>query len=201
MWSGGAPRRIAPCSSRSSWSRTRCWAMNSASRRGRTLASASRSASSAYAETSSPRSSRSSGPAQQPDRLLEQHRHRRGRRRRRSPPPRPPPGRPARPSSPARPAPGGPAPATPPPVTPGRAVGADRHRADPVAQLQHQPLGALLADARAPGSGSAVSALAMALRTASGVCTASTAWASRGPTPLAVCSSSNSCLASSSAKP
>ena len=127
---------------------------------------------------------RSSGPAQQPDGLLEQHRHRRA---------------PvtvdglgdrghrlvglAGASSRARPAPGGPAPARPPPVTAGRAVGADRHRADPVAQLQDQPLGALLADARAPGSGSAVSPLAIALRTTSGVCTASTAWASRGPDP------------------
>jgi hypothetical protein len=41
----------------------------------------------------------------------------------------------------------------------------------------------------------------MARRTASGWCTASTAWASRGPTPLAVCSSSNSCFSSSSANP
>ena len=47
---------------------------------------------------------------------------------------------------------------------------------------------------RCPGTRvrAAVSPLAIALRTASGVCTASTAWASRGPTPLAVWSSSNS---------
>ena len=54
---------------------------------------------------------------------------------------------------------------------------------------------------RAPGSASAVSPVAIARRTASGWCTASTAWASRGPTPLAVCSSSKRCFSSSSAKP
>src|SRR6185369_2230471 len=47
----------------------------------------------------------------------------------------------------------------------------------------------------------AISELAIALRTASGVWTASTASASRGPTPLAVRSSSKSCFASESAKP
>src|SRR4051812_11119827 len=59
--------------------------MKSASRRGRTLASASSSASSTYGETRSSaliasrpdRRQRSSGTSEQPDRLAQQHRHRR----------------------------------------------------------------------------------------------------------------------------
>src|SRR5690606_8101754 len=47
----------------------------------------------------------------------------------------------------------------------------------------------------------AISPLAIALRTTSGGWTASTAWASRGPTPLAVCNSSNRSRAASSANP
>src|SRR5262245_7709128 len=46
-----------------------------------------------------------------------------------------------------------------------------------------------------------VSPAAIARRTVSGLCTARIAWASRGPTPLAVCSSSNSSRASSSTNP
>ncbi len=96
----GRRRRAAcaPCSSRSSWSRTRCWAMNSASRLGRTLASASRSASLGVRRDEPPVAivGSSGRDAQQPDGLLEQHRHRRASRRRSSPPPRPPPGRPGR---------------------------------------------------------------------------------------------------------
>jgi len=56
-----------------------------------------------------------------------------------------------------------------------------------------------------PMPGTAVSVLtsseATARRIASGECTASIAWASFGPTPLAVCTSSNICFSSSSAKP
>src|SRR5690606_1372894 len=47
----------------------------------------------------------------------------------------------------------------------------------------------------------AVSPEAIARRTVSGLCTASIACASRGPTPLAVCSSSKSCFSSSVANP
>jgi hypothetical protein len=46
-----------------------------------------------------------------------------------------------------------------------------------------------------------MSPMATARRTVLGLCTASTAWASRGPTPLAVWSSSNSDRSSSVANP
>ena len=204
MWSGGVPRPIAPLSSSSSWSRTRCWAMKSASRRGRTLASASSSSSSASGETrSSPdRTSRrliGCGPAAGSPGAAA-----------------PAPAAPRRRSVSATAATAWsacaadqPSASTPwrtcscqaPPSTPagapsGRsATGPIRSRSSRTSRsAPFLPMpGTRVRAARSPP--------AMARRTASGWCTASTAWASRGPTPLAVWSSSNSCFSSSSAKP
>ena len=189
--------RIAPCSSSSSCSRTRCWAMNSASRRGRTLASASRSA--VVGVRRRPRSSRhrarSSGPAQQPDRLLEQHRHAAAARRRRS----------RRPtghrlvglpgaSSRARPGPGGPAPARPP-ATDGDAAPSP---APPTGPIRSRSSRTSRSAPFLPMPGTrvsvAVSPVAIARRTASGCAPPAPPGPAAGPTPLAVCSSSNSCL-------
>ena len=168
MWSGGAPRRSALCSSTSSCSRTRCWPTNSASRLGRTR----RLGVALLRRRRTRETSRRLGhrvAAQQPDRLLEQHRHRRRRRRRRSRRRPRPPGRPAPASSRARPAPARTCSAQPRRrATPRPAGDVAADRADPVAQLQDQPLGALLADARAPGSASPTSPVAIARRTASG---------------------------------
>ena len=151
--------------------------------------------------TSSP-GDRSPDRAQHPDRLLEQHRHRRdgatvellGDRGDRLV------GLAGGPAEPDR-APGGPARPRPrrrrPRPGPRRAGAARRScRAAPGPSARRPSC-----RCPAPGSASTVSPPAIARRTTSGGCTASTACASRGPTPLAVCSSSNSCFASSSANP
>ena len=185
-WSGGRPRRSALSSTSPSCSRTRGWPTKSASRRGRSAASTSRS-SVAVRGTARRRRGRSlarrqARRGQRPAR--EQAPSTAGRRpsasggHRGDRPPRPPGAVQPRPTSACRTwsrhgATGGDA---------GAGAGGCSTGADPVPQLQHQPLGALPADARHPGQRRHV-AVATARRTASGGCTASTAWASRGPDP------------------
>ena len=110
----------------------------------------------------------------------------------------------AGPTSRARPAPRRPGPARPArPAGPGGAVAARPVPGAPSrsVELQHDPLRALAADAGHPGQRVSGPGRRPRARSPSGVCTASIAWASRGPTPLAVCSSSKTSRSSASANP
>ena len=209
-WSGGAaaargrPRAPAP-----SCSRTRCWPTNSSRLRGRSAASTARSSPSAAASTSAParstyavlrprRSSADSSPAHALLSVAQGGAQQPGARR--APRPSSASGATASTASSASLA------DQPSPtsagvhlVAPGVAAGGGRAaagppaptgRAEPVLELEDDPLRRPSGRCRGPWSASRRPRRRPRGAASSGACTASIAWASLGPTPLAVCSSS-----------
>ena len=201
-WSGARPRRRAASSTSPSWSRTRAWPTTSSRVRGRSAASTARSSPSASAAVSDcgrwacssawrpgrPRRVHGSGLAQRAEGGAEQRGDVGLRRRPRARPRRRPSRRPW-PTSRGRPGPGAPGRARAPTAR------ARRGRRPPIGAPMRSLSSRMIRWAPfwpMPGTRVRVltSSAATARRRSSGASTASIAWASLGPTPDAVCTSS-----------